>query len=155
LNFRARLTRANKGAKVIFLDCPYYSTKKYNLLNKKSTKNVKTDKVVSQDKNNIKVTIKGNSKSETRKVLKSGYKKNKKLSVSFSNRKPIEPLYEDSNLSQVIDYYNEHLRWHNPIKTPKFSSDIIASHKRASCSKTKYKKNYTFYRGNQNICSTN
>ena len=113
------------------------------MLDKKSTKNVKTDKFVSQDKNNnLQVTITGSSKTDTRKVLKTGYKKNKKLSVSFSNRKPIEPLYEDSNLSRVIDYYNEHLRWQNPIKTPKFSSDIIASHKRASCSKTKYKKNY-------------
>ena len=118
----------------------------YNLLDKKSTKNVKTDKFVSQDKNNnLQVTIKGSSKTDTRKVLKTGHKKNKKLSVSFSNRKPIEPLYEDSNLSRVIDYYNEHLRWQNPIKTPKFSSDIIASHKRASCSKTEYKKNYNLF----------
>lgn len=28
LNFRARITRANKGAKVILLDCPYHSSKK-------------------------------------------------------------------------------------------------------------------------------
>jgi len=87
---------------------------------------VKTDKFVSQDKNNnLQVTIKGSSKTGTRKVLKTGYKKSKKLSVSFSNRKPIEPLYENSNLSQVIDYFNEHLRWQNPIKTPKFSSDTL------------------------------
>lgn len=48
-------------------------------------------------------------------------------------------------MSQVIDYYNEQLRRHNPIKTPKFSSDIIASHKRASSSKTKYKKHYNLF----------
>ena len=78
-------------------------------------------------------------------VLKTGSKKSNKLSVTFSNRKPIEPLYEDSQLSQIIDYYNEHLRQHNSIKTPKFSSDIIVCHKKASCSRTKYKKNYNLF----------
>ena len=117
------------------------------MLDKKSTKNVKTDKFVSQDKNNnLQVTIKGSSKTDTRKVLKTGYKKIKSCQCPFQIGNPdFEPLYEDSNLSRVIDYYNEHLRWQNPIKTPKFSSDIIASHKRASCSKTEYKKNYNLF----------
>lgn len=100
-------------------------TNKEETNNKKSVKSVKTNQTVSQDiNNNLQVTINRNSNTGKRRVLKTGSKKSNKLSVTFSNRKPIEPLYEDSQLSQIIDYYNEHLRQHNSIKTPKFSYAI-------------------------------
>lgn len=109
-------------------------TNKEETNNKKSVKSVKINQTVSQDtNNNLQVTINRNSNTGKRRVLKTGSKKSNKLSVTFSNRKPIEPLYEDSQLSQIIDYYNEHLRQHNSIKTPKFSS------------RTKYKKNYNLF----------
>ena len=78
-------------------------------------------------------------------VLKTGSKKSNKLSVTFSNRKPIEPLYEDSQLSQIIDYYNEHLRQHNSIKTPKFSSDIIVCHKKQVARELNIRKTTTYF----------
>ena len=80
LNFRDKITKANKGARVIFLDCPYYSPKKYNLLNKKRTnkeetnnkksvKSVNPNQTVSQDiNNNLQVTINRNSNTGKRRV---------------------------------------------------------------------------------------
>lgn len=121
-------------------------TNKEETNNKKSVKSVKTNQIVSQDtNNNLQVTINRNSNTGKRRVLKTGSKKSNKLSVTFSNRKPIEPLYEDSQLSQIIDYYNEHLRQHNSIKTPKFSSDIIVCHKKQVARELNIRKTTTYF----------
>lgn len=121
-------------------------TNKEETNKKKSVKSVKTNQIVSQDtNNNLQVTINRNSNTGKRRVLKTGSKKSNKLSVTFSNRKPIEPLYEDSQLSQIIDYYNEHLRQHNSIKTPKFSSDIIVCHKKQVARELNIRKTTTYF----------
>ena len=100
-------------------------------------------KAVQSKHNKLQVTVKRTNHPKPRKVTKNAGEG--KLRITLHNTKPIEPLYEDNRLSQIIQYFNEHLRWQNPIKTPNFLSDIVAAHKNKTCSRTKYKKNYIFF----------
>jgi hypothetical protein len=71
----------------------------------------------------------------------------KKLKVTINNkkRKVMPSLYEDENLSSVVEYFNNHLKFINNIKTPRFTTDIIAPHKKRTETRTKYRKNYNLY----------
>jgi len=104
-DFKDKILDTNNNTKMVLLDCPYYSPKKYHILNK-STTNSQNEPDVKGDSNNLKV-ISNNKK-----------------------RKVIPPLYEDKNLSSVVDYFNNHLKLINDLKTPRFTTDIIASHKK-------------------------
>ena len=118
-DFKEKILDTNNNTKIVFLDCPYYSPKKYHILNKSTTKG-QNEPDVKGDSNNQEVIS------------------NKK------KRKVIPPLYEDKNLSSVVDYFNNHLKLLNDLKTPRFTTDIIASHKKTD-TRTKYRKNYNLY----------
>lgn len=161
--FKKELLRANKDAIIVFLECPYYSTKKYNnrslakgqkeqvdTNNNIPTKSQRVDKSnkghastrsvsTSNDKNKkLKVTIKGTTQREIRK------QKGKDLQITIKgNKGRSEPLYDSPRLSKAVDYYNTQIRKLNDIETPIIANDIVKAHKRKSFRYTKYKKDFS------------
>ena len=123
---KVKLLRANKEAKIVFLDCPYYSTIKYNKQDihikksdKDSNNNKTSDITVHPIRGSLKITSINN---KTRNISVNGLKFNK-----------------------AVDYYNSQLLLLNNVVTPKFGSDILAPTKRAIYTATKYRKNFKLY----------
>jgi len=147
--FKKRLLEANKSALIVFLECPYYSIKKYNKKtiahtepkvdkdNNNNTRSIKKKK----GEENLTWTIKGDNIPK-RKIEKG---KSIKITVSFRRQKKTEPLYDTPILSQAVDYYNTQVRLINDTETPRLSRDIIRSHKTKRDKCTKYKKDYSLY----------
>jgi len=77
----------------------------------------------------VKVTIKGRDPKHNRKVTKPRKGDSNKLEVIINNkkRKVIPPLYEDKNLSSVVEYFNNHLKFINNIKTSRFTNGHCSS----------------------------
>ena len=95
-----RIKEENKTAKVIFLECPYYSTTRYNKEKTLTPRNKRRDNI-------------------NRSTILIHQYKSKRTETISSNT--------DNNLCQQIDYYNKHLRLINRINVPRLSQDIIVS----------------------------
>lgn len=147
--FRDEILKLKPEAKIVFLECPYYSIKKFNS-NKKEVKSIlasasgrdeNNNRTVSQRKNNkkdLEVTIKG--KTHRKREVKG--EKGELLKVSVTNQ---APLYDTPRLSSTVDYYNNEIRALNNCDTPYFAKDILRSHKAKKDRYTKYKKDYSLY----------
>ena len=113
-----RIKEINNTAKVIFLECPYYSKTRYNKEKALTPRNKRRDNI--------------NRSS----ILIRQYKSKRTVTISSNT---------DNNLCQQVDYYNKHPRIINRIKTPRLSQDIIISNKKATQTKVRYRKNWNAY----------
>jgi len=118
---KRKLLRANRDAKIYFLECPYYSTIKFN------KQEISINKSVS-DLNN-------NSKTKNRTVLKA--KRGSGLTNTSTNRKQNNISVNDIKLNKAVEYYNSQLILLNGIVTPTLSKVILVPTKRAIYSRTK------------------
>jgi hypothetical protein len=98
---KVKLLRANKEAKIVFLDCPYYSTIKYNKQDihikksdKDSNNNKTSDITVHPIRGSLKITSINN---KTRNISVNGLKFNK--AVDYYNVQ-VFTILEKNNLKQ-------------------------------------------------------
>ena len=127
---RNEILKVNKYAKVLFIECPYYSITKANRL-KRGANNRETDK-----NNNTIVKRNYNGQAKGRKYPQLVINKVK-------GRRDVQLATQtDKELCQQIDYYNEHLSMINSTKTPRISQDIISSSKPKQCTYVKYRNNF-------------
>jgi len=113
-----QIIQANSSAKVLFLDCPYYSITRANKIR---SGHINTHNTCSSGKHYPPILI--NVARESRSVqLKS---------------------VVDKQVRKQIDYYNEHLKILNRnVATPRLSQDQILSNKRKKDIRVRYRTNY-------------
>lgn len=154
IKFRDELLKVKPEAKIVFLECPYYSIKKYNCHKKGVT--CREVRESERDENNnqrvikkkhtkedIEITIKG--KTRPKRIVTKGKGKSLQVSVSVKKTKGEDPLYDTPRLNSAVDFYNKKVRALNKFDTPYLAKDILRSHKAKSDKFTKYKKDYSLY----------
>ena len=97
------------------------------------------------DKESLKISVKGSAQ-PTRQVIQEGGKSDKiKITVYNKKKKPIESPYDDPELSSGVDKLNQELYNINKCKVPRLARDILYPHKKATCRRTKYRKNFGLF----------
>ena len=134
IELRDKIKNLNLGASVTFLECPYYSIHSFNKRNKALNETtISKTKSIQEKGSSLKVVCKKNYP-----TLVINKYKNKRVAAFKS--------MVDNDLSNLVDYYNEHIRILNKFKPPRISQDIIDSRKGRKKRKTTYRKNFTLYK---------
>jgi len=131
-NLKDLIKKANKHAKVLFVECPYYSITRWN-----------SRHISKQQANIIRSVCKVSNRDN--KKLNNGYFASLKVIRRYREKREARNSKIDKQLSVAIDYYNEHLKLINKCNTPRISQDIISSCKRKNKVHIRYRKNYNLF----------